>query len=487
MKDLRFASAGEQISALRKHRIGPVELLRETLAHVRRGNPEINAVVEINEEQALRVAKAIEKRRGTLGPLAGLPVTIKDSYEVQGFHAVCGDPALKNHRPERNAEAVQRMIDAGCVIYGKTNAPKMAMDFQTYNSVYGVTNNPHDPQRAVGGSSGGSAASLASGFSSLEIGSDIGGSLRNPAHYCGVCSHKPSYGLISLRGHIPGPPGTMSQPDLAVAGPMARYAEDLKLLFSVLTTPSESPAKRGRVLLPPHPALSRDWRKLRVALWMDDSFCPIDSEVREPILRFVEDLRRLGLKVQPAAPENLSTLYNLYIQLLMGAVSAGIPATQLKLMKATAGFLRVLSTFGLARELSRFVRGATQSHSDWVILNEIRERMRYSFDDFFRKFDVILSPVTPVRAFRHQTGGTIFSRRLRVNGRDAPYLDHFKWIAAATALYLPVTTIPIARDGGLPSGVQITGPYLGDATTLEFAYQVERALGGFVPPRMFVT
>ena len=292
MNELGYRSASECLTLLRGSEVSSVELINSCIARIEALNPEINAVVAKDYERAqerARVADSARSKGEDLGPLHGLPMTIKDSLETAGLVTTSGAPELRNHVPSENAVAVQRVIDAGAIILGKTNVPLYAGDIQTFNAVYGRTNNPWDLTRTVGGSSGGSAASLAAGFVPLEIGSDIGGSIRTPANYCGVYGHKSSHGIVPGRGHIPGPPGTKSEPDLGVMGPLARTAADLRLALDVIAGP-DTLARDGWVLELPPPRAEK-LEDFRVAYWLDDSLCPIDSKVRDELESTIEALR----------------------------------------------------------------------------------------------------------------------------------------------------------------------------------------------------
>ena len=270
-----LAPATEQINWLTTGQISSAELLEAYIARAEKFNPAINAIVAQNLEQARQTAREMDSRRAngeTLGPLNGLPMTIKDSYDVDGLPAVCGVPKLANRPPEtEDAYVVKRLKAAGAILWGKTNTPLYAGDIQTFNKVYGVSNNPYDLDRTPGGSSGGAAAALASGLTPLEVGSDIGGSLRTPAHFCGVCALKPTHGLISLKGHVPPDPGLdVPEPDLAVAGPMARNMRDLELLMSIIAPEMA------------HVSVSSALADCNVAIWHEENF-PIGAEVDQAI------------------------------------------------------------------------------------------------------------------------------------------------------------------------------------------------------------
>ncbi|MFN2359481.1 MAG: amidase family protein, partial [Marinobacter sp.] len=242
MNPLHYRSAIELVSDLKDGKLTSINVTGAFLDRIRQHNGTINAVVTLDEEKAMEQARKADEalaRGEPAGPLHGLPLTLKDTWEVAGMTCTAGAPALKNHVPEKHADVVQRLEDAGAIILGKTNVPIYATDLQSYNKLFGITNNPHNTAHTPGGSSGGAAAALAAGMTPLEVGSDLAGSIRTPAHFCGIFGHKPSRALVSFRGHIPGPPGTESRPDLAEGGPLARSAKDLELLLNVIAGPGE--------------------------------------------------------------------------------------------------------------------------------------------------------------------------------------------------------------------------------------------------------
>ncbi|MGB5375926.1 MAG: amidase family protein, partial [Polyangiales bacterium] len=289
MDELSYRSALECLAALRNRDVSSLELVDACIARIEALNPELNAVVATDYDRARETARAADAARANgdaLGVLHGLPMTIKDSLETAGLVTTSGAHELRHHLPEEDAVAVHRVVDAGAIVLGKTNLPIYAGDWQSYNAVYGRTNNPWDVTRTVGGSSGGAAASVAAGFVPLEIGSDIAGSIRTPAHYCGVYGHKPSHGVVPGRGHIPGPPGTKSEPDLAVVGPLARTAGDLQLALDVIAGPDTLMRDGWSLNLP----ASRAGRlsEFRVGYWLDDPLCPIDASVRDELEATIE-------------------------------------------------------------------------------------------------------------------------------------------------------------------------------------------------------
>jgi amidase len=277
MSDLSFAPATRLVAALARKELSSGELLDHYLERVARLNPTINAVVVLDEERAREAARAADEAIAagrSRGPLHGLPMTVKESFEAAGMRTTCGAPVLADHVSGHDADAVARLRAAGAVVFGKTNLPIWCSEGQTFNEVYGTTNNPWDLTRGPGGSSGGSAAAVVAGLSGLELGSDIAGSIRNPAHTCGAYGLKPSSGVISLRGSVPPQPGALAPKDLSAAGPLARSADDLELALDVLAGPVEEERTAWRLVLPP--PRGRDLADFRLAAWLDDSWAPVE-------------------------------------------------------------------------------------------------------------------------------------------------------------------------------------------------------------------
>jgi amidase len=481
--DMHYLTAGQLKDALASRKVSALELLDLHLARVKVLNPIYNAVVALDEEGARRQARAADEvfAKGIdLGPLHGLPMTIKDSFAVAGMAATCGIEELRDYRPAHDATAVARIRASGAVIFGKTNLPAGAADHQSFNALFGLTRNPWNVDRTVGGSSGGSAAALAAGFTPLELGSDIGGSIRVPAHFCGVYGHKPSYGIVSLEGHIPPPPGHFFQPELAVAGPLARSAADLEFLLNIVLGPPEfGPGGAGIQLPPPR---HHDLKSFRVAVWNDASSYPLDSSYAATIDALVSDLRRLGVKVDAAKPSiDTSKSYSLYLQTLFGIIGAGLPPPAVDaIVEAGKG----AADGSYAHRISAAVQ---QTLPQYFGVAEERQKLLRAWRDFFTRYDVLLCPITPTVAFPHDTHradmAAQFERSLLVDGAPVPYMDNLAWPGLVTVANLPATAIPTRRlVGGLPAGVQIVGPYLGDRTTLKFAQLIDQALGGFVAP-----
>lgn len=448
MDKILLSDATDQLAALAAGRVSACELLLAAMQRTERLDPTINAVVARDAERALADARAIDEARArgdTLGSLAGLPMTVKDIFDIDGLPASTGMKALLG-RTARDAEAVARVRAAGAVVWGQTNVPAGSSDYQTFNALYGVTRNPWNLARTPGGSSGGSAAALAAGFTALEIGADIGGSLRIPASYCGVACHRPSWGLIPQRG-IAAPPGYLADYDLAVVGPMARSVRDLQLLMTVLTG----------ALQVPTPSL----RDLRIGLWLDEPHFLIDPAVRAAIVGFAAKLQGEGVAVESiASPLQVRPMLSTYMSLLLAALSGGLPPVARGVFNLFRGPARIAEALG-AGPLSwaHGVMGYTARHHEWLAANEARARMKAELTEVFERSDVILAPVTPTAAFAHDHAGTQATRWLTTSdGRRIRYLEQVDWIALATVCDLPATVIPVGlTPEGLPVGVQIIG------------------------------
>jgi len=485
MNDLTSRSASELAAAIGRREVSSRELLQAFAARIGKYNPSLNAVVTLDLERAGR--RALDADEATAhgkswGPLHGLPVTIKDSLETEGLRTTAGFPPLKDHVPPRNAVAVQRVVDAGAIVFGKTNLPVLAGDWQSYNPLFGVTRNPWDPERAPGGSSGGSAAALAAGFTSFEIGSDIGGSIRVPAHWCGVYGHKPTHGIVPQRGHVPGPPGMLSEADLAVVGPLSRSADDLDLLLGVMAGPLPDNARAWTLSLPP-PRCTR-LSDYRIAAWLDDASFPVDASVRAVLEKAVERLRGAGASIdENARPKfTLAEIVDVYLQLLYPVMLAGYPASTFTELSELARTFPAQA----ADPVALMGRYGTARHRDWLGASEVRHIARAAFADFFTRYDVLLMPVNQLPAIVHDHSEPFVGRTISINGETHSYTDLFAWIAPATTALLPATSAPAGHTaGGLPVGIQIVAPYLEDRTAIDVARHLSSIIGGFTPPPLF--
>ncbi len=473
-------SATDLLAALASGELTSVALLELLLQRVEQHNPRLNAVVTLDAERARARAVQADAARAagqSWGALHGLPMTVKDSFETAGLRTTSGALPLAAHVPARDAAAVQRLKSAGAIVFGKTNLPTFAMDVQSFNPLFGCTNNPWDLARSPGGSSGGAAAALAAGLTPLELGSDIGGSIRNPAHYCGVYGHKPSYGLVAMQGHIPGPPGTLQDTDIGVGGPMARSAQDLQLALDVLAGPTPAQATAWRLQLPPprHATL----QGFRVAAWLDDPACRVDAAVLQRLHATVAALRAAGVQVDEAArpAHGFEDALRVYRTLLYAAVSPGLRKDEFRKFAD-------LAETEPAHPNHAYAHASTLRHREWLAVHEERERQRLNWARFFTQHDVLLCPVTPTAAIAHDHSLPEGSRVIAVNGEPRSYWDQVAWAGLVGAALLPATVAPVGRTaGGLPVGVQIVGPYLEDRSTIAFAGLLAEVTGGAaVPP-----
>lgn len=481
MHDICFQSATSLAQALRRREVGSRELLEHHVKRIERLNPVLNAVVTLDLDRARAAADTADAAaaRGEFrGPLHGLPTTIKDTFETAGLRTTAGAKIYEQHVPTKNAVAVQRLIDAGAIVFGKTNTPAFAADVQTYNELFGVTNNPWDRTRTPGGSSGGAAVAVATGLTAFELGSDIGGSIRIPAHCCGVYGHKTTYGIVSSLGHIPGPPGALAKRDISVAGPLARAAEDLDLVLAAIAGPLPEEAVAWHLTLPP--PRRKQLADYRIAVWLDDSDFPVESMVRSTLQQTVDALRRAGANIDEQARPgfDLRDAFRAYLRLLYPVTTAGISDAAFEKLRATA----TQSAPGDDGARARHARLGTVTHREWMRANDARELYRGAWRTFFERYDVLLTPVSPVPAIAHDHSRDMLARTITVNGKAQWYWDQQVWISLAGLAYLPATSAPVGLAGGLPVGMQIVGPYLEDRTTIDFAQRLAGVVGGFRRP-----
>lgn len=472
---IHYQTARTLLDALSGGEISAADLLDVHIARYEETNPSINAVVRASLPAARARARELDRMAEagkTAGPLHGLPVTLKDTFDIAGMPASAGAPEYAD-RPTAIADSAvaARLKAAGAIVWGKTNTPYLAGDNQTFNPVHGRTNNPWDLARTPGGSSGGAAAALASGITPLETGSDIGGSLRLPAHFCGVAALKPTFGRIPILGHVPPAPGSASVRDLNVAGPMARSAGDLRLLFSVLADTPAPPPRR------------MDLRGRRIGLWLDQPGFPLARDCRAAVEHAADVAQELEGQVAAVRPPiEGDALLDLYLRLLLPVLATDMPAPLVKAMEMGRPFARLLAS----REpfsRSKWALYSAASHHDWLKANEAREKLKRDMTEMFTRYDVILSPVAPSPAFEHVEKGDSVTRKLLVDGEPTPYHAFHGWIALATVCHLPAAVIPVPRPAGrLPAGVQIIGPEGADLDVLAVAEVLEGALGGFVAP-----
>ncbi|SDT38876.1 amidase [Bradyrhizobium canariense] len=481
-----FKTATELSAALAAKKVSAVELAQDVIGRIERHDGKINAICARDFTRGLDAARAADAAlaRGENKPLLGIPLTVKESYNVGGLPTTWGIPAQKNFVPLEDALSISRVKDAGGVILGKTNVPLGLGDWQSYNEIYGTTNNPFDLGRTPGGSSGGSSAALAAGYGPLSLGSDIGGSLRVPAFHCGVYAHKPTFALVPSRGHTPPPlPPLPFDRDLSVIGPMARSAADLSLLLDVIAGPDPLEAgKAYRLALPP-PRHS-EMKPFRVLLIDTDPVMPTSKAVRAAINKLAADLGKAGVTVTRESPllPDFAASTRLYMRMLMSFLAASFaPEVYAGAQAAAAKLAPDDMSLGAER-----LRGITLGHRDWLMADGGRARLRAQWRELFKTFDAVICPVMPTPAYPHDHSPEQEARRINIDGKDYVYPDQLAWPGIATLPGLPATAIPIGLSpDGLPVGVQIVGPWLEDRTPLKLAELIEREFGGFVPPPMF--
>jgi amidase len=481
--DLDFASALGAARAIRRGDVSSVELTTRMLDRITQHNARINAVVTLIGDSALARAKAADEARARgewWGPFHGVPCTIKDTFEVAGVRTTAGAPTLTSHMPPRDAAVAARMRAAGAVILGKTNVPLWAADWQSSNEIFGATNNPWDISRTPGGSTGGGAAALAAGLSYLEPGSDIGGSIRIPAHFCGVYGHKPTLGVVPLRGHIPPPPGIPSgPPTLPVAGPLTRSATDLRAALEVLGGPDDADARAYRWTLPP-PRGTR-LADYRIGYVLDDPRCPVSSDIGDVVAAAVEALRKAGAQLEEGWPKGVTPAaqYDTYLFLLYSVFAFQLRDDRIDELRKQAASQDTSYRTMLARAW-------TAPHKEYIGASGRRLAARAIWQEYFRTHDAFLLPTAFVPAFPHDATPESLNRVLTTPKGPRPYMDLLFWISFASLTGLPATTAPIGfTRSNLPVGIQILGPWLEDATPIDVAGKLADVLGGFRPPPGF--
>lgn len=483
-KDLPYLSAIELSSALSKKKISAVELLEASISRIEILDKKINAVVIRDFEQARLSAKAADAALagGEKKPLLGLPITVKESFNVAGLPTSWGNPLYKNWCPNEDALVISRLKAAGAIIIGKTNVPFMLRDWQTYNDIYGTTNNPWNLNLTPGGSSGGSAAALAAGFTSLELGSDFAGSIRVPAHFCGIFGHKPSVNVVPLRGA--GPPTSPPSPhlinDFLAAGPLARTANDLALAFEVLAGPDEIWDGKGYQLSLPS-ARHNKIEDFRVLVLNSHPLAPTSAAVAQSMDNLTKRLTKLGLNVSlgNSSLPDLAEITRTYVALFAAFVSGNMSIEDYQKVQETTKIFDK-NEMGL---IACYFRGCSMNYRDWLITTRKRNALREQWRNQYKEFDVILCPVMPTPAFPHDHSEPK-QRQINIDGKLFPYSNQYAWVSIATLFGLPATVAPIGlTENDLPIGIQILGDYLEDYTCIKFAELLERELGGFIPPK----
>ena len=479
MSDIAFQSAGRLASRIRRRQVGCLELLEHYLARVERFNPALSAIVETCIPAArdrARAADAALARGEIWGPLHGVPMTVKDSFDVEGLPTTWGVPEQAHNIAQSDALSVARWRAAGAVIFGKTNVPIWLADAQAFNAIYGRTNSPWDAGRTPGGSSGGAAAALAAGMTGIEMGSDIAGSIRNPANYCGLYGLKPTFGICPTDGHTLG--GNVAPLDILAIGPLARSAGDLAIGLDAIAGPDEIAALGYRLALPRPRKKSLD--EFRIAVIADDATAPVERAISEAILRLTDFLAREGADISMEARPDVAMedFHRTFDILLRSATSAKHNDAE---RQAAFSDLEARGEIDDSK-WARMLRGMTLSHRDWLGLNEQRHRMRRAWHTFFGEYDLLLCPVNCTVPFPHLSGPP-YERQMTIDNTVYPFMNQIFWTGFTGVVYLPSVAAPIGfSEEGLPIGVQIVGPQYGDRTCIRFAQLLERTYQKFVPP-----
>ncbi|BDI61461.1 amidase family protein [Qipengyuania nanhaisediminis] len=436
-------------AAIRAGDVSVAEAVDAAITRLEHFDAETNALAVPDFERAMETARAMDEA-GPQGdqPLFGVPMTVKESFDVAGLQSCWGHERLSDFIAPRDAELVRRLKQAGAVILGKTNVPLDLSDWQSFNPVYGRTNNPHDTGRSPGGSSGGSAAAVASGMVPCDFGTDIGGSVRVPAHFCGVWGHKTTWGLVSKRGHdhpqMARRNGFVAAHDgaLSIAGPLARNAEDLAVLTQIA---AQYPlTRRGKTLA--------DCRVLAITEYPGS---PVDASVTEPTEAALETLCEAGITIDRTSTlvPDLEQQQGDYMRMLNIAMARGAPGPS----------------------------GKRASASDWFDLLDAQAAKEAEWERFFEEYDFVLAPPAPVLAVPHSEG-RIFDGTIRINGQDMPGASGLAWSGLATFPNLPSTVLPIGagnyEGAHLPCGLQVIGPRMSDLDCIDAAGEIGRILHG---------
>ncbi len=463
------SSLNTLVAALDSREVSARELLELHLERIERLDGPINSVVTIEPERARTEAAMVDETRAggrEVGPLAGVPVTIKDAIATEAIRSTGGAVELRAHVPDDDATVVAGIRDAGAVVFAKTNVPRWSGDYQTYNEVFGTTNNPWDLERTPGGSSGGPAAAVAMGFTGFEIGTDIGGSIRVPSSFCGVYGHKPSFGIIPTFGYLDNPSSHRNVADINVFGPIARSVDDLELVLDLVAGPNPDDAAAWCLELPP--ARATELGEFRVAAWLDDDFAPVDPAVGAVMVDAVAALERAGARIDHDRRPDIDPAAASREGLILISSATAISDSEGENSAASGG-------------------GRGLDHRAWDVVHRRRGELRRRWAEFFVDVDVLLCPVIVVPPFRHvhSADGANWMHATLADHDNRHYSELIGWSALTGSAYLPVTVPPIGRTAdGLPVGIQVVAPYLHDRTSLAFARCMADVLGGYEPPPM---
>lgn len=465
-ENLTTKSATDLVALIRSRTLSPVEVVEAHLRRIEQVNRSLNAIVTLAEDAVdrARVCEAALMSGNDVGPLHGLPITVKDTIDTAGLRTTSGSRIRAHHLPERDAASVARLKAAGAIILGKTNTPEMAVPYETNNPVFGRTNNPNAPGHTCGGSSGGEAAAIAACLSPAGLGSDLSGSIRVPAHFCGIGGLKPTTARVSMDGHTPAASGVVALG--ASIGPMARRVEDLALLFKVLAEPTQFEAAQNETGIQ-DPTLVRG---LRVAWYIDDGGTAVSDEIRAAVHSAAQALAGAGLQTIETVPPGVAKGSQLWIELFSRAANLEIAALY-QGREAEAGPQ-------VARLLREFDQGPADFEEKIYRAERLaaavleRERRREELLEWMKTTELILAPVGATAAFEHG------AERVEVNGKSISVFRAFGYSQTFNVLGLPSVAVPAGRTAsGLPIGVQIVGRPFEERTVLAAAAIIEAALG----------
>jgi Asp-tRNA(Asn)/Glu-tRNA(Gln) amidotransferase A subunit family amidase len=463
MNGLTVMPAVELLSMLRRGQISPLELAGEYIQQIERLNPQLRALVDFDAERVREQARALENSTGVRGPLYGLPMTIKASIATAGYRCEVGSLLHRGNIPRENATVVDRLKQAGALVLGTTNCPEFLMAYESDNRLYGRTANPWDLERTAGGSSGGESAAVAAGLSAAGLGSDSGGSVRQPAHFTGICSLKPTPGRIPARGHLGSCDGPFAI--LGAVGPMARTVRDLTLLFITLS---------GHDALDPvSPPIGvrneslEDLKRVPIAFFEDDG--PVTPETRQAVRDAARALEHQGFSVRPFRPKALEEARQLWWKFFVrGGAMLLDPLVRGRQDQLSPTFLDFLSIAHREPPLT-----ATEMLSAWMDCDHVRRKLLAEMENF----PILLCPVCAIPAFRHG------EREWDVDGQRLEYLDAMRYTQWFNLLGAPAAVVPVGRSPeGLPIGVQIVGRPFEDERVLGIAAAVEASFGYKPPP-----
>lgn len=458
MSDLVTKSLSELANLIRSRSASPVEIVEAHLDQISKLNTGLNAIVNVAPDLIgrARLAEAAVLRGENSGSLHGLPVTIKDTIETEGLVTTSGSVMRADFVPQRDAPAVARLKAAGAIILGKTNPAEMAMDYTADNPVFGRTNHPQNPMLTPGGSSGGEAVAIATCMSPAGLGSDLAGSIRIPAHFCGIAGLKPTTGLVSGEGQFPTSTGPYSLG--AVIGPMARTVNDLKLLYRVLINAGESE---------PDPRL----RGVRLAWYSEDGVASVTQETAIAVATAASALRDAGLISEERRPPHIDRGHEMWLKLFSRA-------SVVQLRKAYAGHETEGGSF-VSWRLANADQSPPPSLDEYIMNWMERDRLRHELLRWMETTSIIVAPVGATPAYKHDT------LKVKVRNSDISVFRAFSYAQTFNVFDLPVVTVPVGRSGdGLPIGVQIVGRPFEEAVVLAAASLVEEALGGWQMPTM---